>query len=228
MAEAPASRALRGSACLALLACAALAAGCAAQKAKHERDAELALIGDWLPGHYNNEAQVAEDRRLGRVPHEPLTLSIVQVHAGEIGLQMFYLQERARGAREIKLQRLISMGITDDKVVATMWSFTDPPRWREGDTTPELFSSLQPPDLKLMRGCNLIWKKEGDQFSASNELNKCDPTVSRAGFLQYLDMRVTLSADELGLIVREVDAHGNASSAYAADPYTRFRRTPGT
>jgi hypothetical protein len=221
-------RVLPGALRIAVVACAALAVGCAVEKAKHERDADLQLISDWLPGHYNNEAQIAEDRRLGRVPHDAFTLSIVQVHAGEIGVQMFYLQEMTSGAREIKLQRLISMGITNDKVVATMWSFTDPPRWREGDTTPELFTSLQPPDLKVMRGCNLVWKKQGDQFTASNELGKCDPTVSRAGFLQYLDMRITLSADELALIVREIDSHGNASSEGVADPYIRFRRSPGS
>jgi hypothetical protein len=219
--------ALLGSLQLAVLACAALAVGCAAQKAKHERDADLQVISDWLPGKYDNAAQIAEDRRTGRVPHEPLTLSVVQVHAGEIGVQMFYLQEMTSGTREIKLQRLLSMGITNDQVVATIWSFTDPPRWREGDTTPELFTALQPPDLKVMRGCNLVWKKDGGEFTASNELGKCDPTVSRTGALQYLDMRVTLSADELALIVREVDSHGNAPTERVADPYTRFRRSPG-
>jgi hypothetical protein len=212
---------------LALVTCAALAVGCAAHKAEHERQTDLDQINEWLPGHYNNEAQVAEDRRLGRVPHESLTLSIAQVHAAEIGLQMFYLQEMKNGTREIKLQRLLSMGITNDKVVATMWSFTDPPRWREGDTTPELFTSIQPPDIKVMRGCNLIWKKEGGEFTASDEIGKCDPTVSPQGFLQHLDMRVTLNADELGLIVREVDTHGKVSDESAGDPYIRFRRSPG-
>ena len=144
--------ALRGSLRLALLACAALAVGCAAEHAKHERQTDLDQINEWLPGHYNNAAQVAEDRRLGRMPHESVTLSIAQVHASEIGVQMFYLQEMKSGTRDIKLQRLLSMGITNDKVVATMWSFTDPPRWREGDTTPELFTSIQPPDIKVMRG----------------------------------------------------------------------------
>jgi hypothetical protein len=236
MADAPAApRALReslrlvmhGSLRLTLVACAALAVGCAAHKAKQQRNTDLDAISEMLPGHYNNQAQVAEDQRAGRVPHEALTLSIVQVHAGEIGVQMFYVQEMTSGTREMKLQRLLSMGTTNNQVVATLWSFTDPPRWREGDTTPELFTSLQPPDVKVMRGCNLIWKKDGTQFTAANDPGKCDPTVSQTGVLQHLEMRVTLTADELALIVREVDLHGNTSDQGAADPYIRFRRGAG-
>jgi hypothetical protein len=213
---------------LGVIACVTLAVGCAAQHSKHERNTGLEEITDWLPGHYDNQAQIAEDRRSGRVPHEALTLSVVPVYAGEIGVHMFYLQEMTTGTREIKLQRLLSMGITNDMIVASLWSFTDPPRWREGDSTPELFTALQPPDVKLMHGCSLSWKKDGAEFTASNEAGKCDPTVSHEGVLQYLQMRVRLSADEFALSVREVDSRGNVLGASAADPYIRFHRSGGS
>ncbi|HTW38797.1 MAG TPA: CpcT/CpeT family chromophore lyase [Steroidobacteraceae bacterium] len=210
---------------LALLACAALAVGCASQQAKHERDADLEQINEWLPGHYDNEAQIAADRRAGRVPHEALTLSVSQVHAGEIGVQMFYLQEMRRGSREIKLQRLLSMGIANDQIVATLWSFTDPPRWREGDTTPELFDGLQPPDVQAMRGCNLIFKKEGSRFTAADKPGRCNPDVSSTGVPESLEMRVELSPDELAISMREVDSQGHALNGASGDPYIRFRRS---
>ena len=226
MADAPAGSAARLR--LALAACAVLVASCAAHQAKQQRDTDLQLISDLLPGHYDDQVQIAEDRRAGRVPPEALTLSIVQVHAGEIGVQMFYLQEMTRGTRDIKLQRLLSMGLANDQVVATVWSFTDPPRWREGDSTPELFAALQPPDLKVMRGCNLIWKKEGSRFTAANAPGKCEPGVSPGGVPQYLRMRVQLSPDELDLMVREEDAQGDGLVGHATDSYIHFRHTPGT
>lgn len=213
---------------LALLACAALAVGCASQQAKHQRDADLEQIDEWLPGHYDNTAQVAEDRRLGRVPHEALTLRLVQVHAGEIGVQMFYLQEMRHGSREIKLQRLLSMGIANDQIVATLWSFTDPPRWREGDTTPELFDGLQPPDVQALHGCNLIFKKEGSRFTAADKPGKCNPDVSASGVPESLEMRLELTPDELAISMREVDAQGRALGGGSGDPYIRFRRSSGS
>jgi hypothetical protein len=228
---------------LGLLACASLAAGCAAEQAKHEREGDLEQISEWLPGHYDNRAQIAEDRRAGRTPHEALTLSVMQVHAGELGVRMFYLQEMASGTRQIKLQRLISMGVAKDRIVSSLWSFTDPPRWREGDSTPELFSGLQPQDVTLMHGCSLEWKKDKDDkdnkdnkdkeeedvpFTASNELGNCDPNVSSAGILQHVQMRARLDADEFALSMHEVDSHGNALEPSPGDPYIRFRRSGGS
>ncbi len=220
-----ASGARSGSLVLGLIACAALAAGCAAHHAKHERQTDLDLIGELLAGHYDNQAQIAEDRLHGRPPHEALTLSIVQVHADEIGVRMFYLQEMKTGTRDIKLQRLLSVGITNDHVVATQWEFTDPPRWREGDTTPELFTALQPPDVNVMRGCGLSFKKEGTRFSASTQAGKCSPGVSSTGVLESLEMRLELTPDELALSSREVDGQGRPVTADRDDPYIRFHRS---
>jgi hypothetical protein len=207
-------------------ACAALAAGCASQAKRDQADVDA--IAEMLPGRYDNQAQVAEDQRAGRTPHEALTLSVTPVDAAELGLRIFYLQETATGTREIKLQRLLSMGFVDGKIVTTLWSFTDPARWREGDTTPELFTSLQPPDVRVMRGCNLVWKKETARFTASNERGKCEPSVSRTGVLQSLEVRVVLTADELALSTRPVDSQGNPSNGRYEDPYTRFRRSGGS
>jgi hypothetical protein len=208
--------------------CATLAAGCASEEKRD--NADLMTIAEMLPGHYDNQAQIAEDRRAGRTPHEALTLSLTSVDAAELGLHIFYLQEMATGTRDIKLQRLLSMGVADGKIVTTLWSFTEPQRWREGDTTPELFTSLQPPDVKVMRGCNLLWKKEGLglRFTAANELGKCDPGVSQTGVLQSQEMRVVLTTDELALSTRPVDSHGNPLSGHEEDPYIRFRRSGGS
>ncbi|HTX24599.1 MAG TPA: CpcT/CpeT family chromophore lyase [Steroidobacteraceae bacterium] len=220
-----------GTGALLVLLAAALAAGCASETKRHKAD--LAEVTEWLPGRYDNQAQVAADRRAGRAPHEALALSVLPVVAAEMGVQMFYLQETATDTREIKLQRLLSMGIIDGKIVGTLWSFTDPPRWREGETQPELFTSLQPQDVRALRGCNLTWKKAGtkehedEKFTASTELGKCNPSVSRSGVPDSTEIRAVLTPDELDVSTRPVDAQGRALSATEADPYIRFRRSGG-
>ncbi len=207
-------------------ACVALAASCATQAKRDQAEADA--IAEMLPGHYDNQAQVAEDQRAGRKPHEALILSVTPIDAAEIGVRMFYLHETASGTGEIKLQRLLSVGLIDGKIVATLWSFTEPQRWRDGDTTPELFTSLQPPDVKAMRGCNLVWKKDGTRFTASNEPGKCEPGVSRTGVLQSVEMRVILTADQFALSTRLVDSDGRPLSGGPDDPYIRFRRSGGS
>src|SRR5215469_12214739 len=157
------------SACLAALSLAAVfaAAGCASQSP--HRDVELAQIDEWLPGRYDNQAQIAADRRTGRPPHEPLALSVVPVDALQMGHHVFYVEESAGRIeppgtpRLILAQHLASIDVVGGKIVAAIYSFTDPQRWREGLRMPELFSSLQPEDVKLMRGCGLTWSTDPAQ-----------------------------------------------------------------
>jgi CpeT/CpcT family (DUF1001) len=212
---------------LLLPACVALAAGCTGE-GNRKQQAGLDAVSEMLPGRYDNQAQIAEDQRSGRVPHEALTLSVLPINADTIGVHMFYVQEMASGTREVRLQRLLSVGLIEGKIVATQWAFTDPQRWREGDSTPEIFTSLQPPDVRALRGCNLTFKKDGAQFTGSTELGKCNPGVSHTGVLQSLEMRVELTADELALSTRFVDPQGHALSGRDQDPYIRFRRSGGS
>lgn len=223
-----ASRAPRrlGAALTAVAAAAvALAAGCAGQAKR--TDADLLQLSDWLPGFYDNQVQIAADRQAGRAPHESLLLTVVPVDTEQLGTgHVFYMQEMTAGASQrVTMQRLLSFSAVKDGIVETVWTLNDPERWRGAVTTPELFTALQPDDIRPMRGCNLKWKKEGERFTAQNDPSTCRALSPRTGGVEFMDMRVELSADELAISTRPVE---RGASGQGGDPYDRFRRNGGS
>jgi CpeT/CpcT family (DUF1001) len=219
-------------ACLSALSLATglLATGCASQSQALHGDAELAQIDEWLPGRYDNQGQIAADRRAGRPPHEPLALSVVPVDALQMGHHVFYVEEAAGHIeppgtpRLILAQHLASIDFVNGKIVAAIYSFTDPQRWREGLSMPELFSALQPEDVKLMRGCGLIWTTAPGKDLAVNDPSHCISSSALTGGAEPLAIHVELTRDEIAVSTAPAEAGG---SNPAADSYVRFRRSGG-
>ena len=207
---------------LALIAPLVLLASCATQGRVNDRD--LTQIDQWLPGHYDNRAQVADDRRAGRQPHEARTLMIAAVESLMIGRHVFYLEERtADSERRVVQQRIISFDVVGAFIVETPWSLTDPPRWRDAEANPDLFTSLQPPDLKQVRGCQLTWKKEEDRFVAMDDRQRCRTSAPDGGTM-LLEIRIELSNDGLGLSERGYAPDGKMIEGRQEDPFIRFVR----
>ncbi|MGB6451705.1 MAG: CpcT/CpeT family chromophore lyase [Steroidobacteraceae bacterium] len=214
-----------GTRVLLVAAAAVLAAGCAGHAKR--TDADLVQLTEWLPGFYDNQVQIAEEQQAGRAPGEPVALTVVPVEAQEIGTHVFYMQEMTKGpTAHVILQRLLTFNTGKDEIVETMWSLADPGRWRGADTTPELFTSLQPDDVHPMQGCDLKWKKEGDHFTASNDPARCRMISPRTGGVEFTDMRVELTADELAISTQT--ARAGVAIVPGAGPYVRFRRNGGS
>lgn len=137
---------------------AALLVGCASQTKL--RQAELVQILQWLPGEYNSDK---------------LAMAVVPVYAPRLGRNVFYVQEMAANdPRQITLQRLWSFEVTeDDQLVQSVWSLAEPARWRNAHLTPDLFKSLQPQDMQRVPGCELLWKKEEERFTATVASPRC-------------------------------------------------------
>lgn len=218
---------------LACFGAAMLAAGCASESV--HSDVELARLDQWLPGRYDNQAQIAADHRAGRPPHEALTLAVVPVDAIQIGHHVFYVEEsvgraasNGGGPRLVLAQRLASLDVVKGRIVAALYSFTDPPRWREGAMTPELFTALQPQDVKLMHGCALTFLMPSGteaakvtKLVAADDPGQCQATSPLTGSVEPLAIRIELTRDEIALSAQS----GETPPTPDAGSYTRFRRS---
>jgi hypothetical protein len=210
---------------LAVLALAGLVAGCASNKGQL-RESDLMQLEQWLPGHYDNSAQVADDRRAGRTPHETRTLTIVPVDSLLLGKHAFYAQETASDdPQHITGQRLMVFELSGEHILQSVFTLTDPRRWRAADTSPELFTGLQPPDIKLMRGCGLVWSKGTGRFTAENDKDLCRESAPGGGNPVQTESRAELSPDELAVSDRGFDSHGKLVYGRDDEPFTRFVRT---
>lgn len=203
----------------------ALAAGCAGQRKRAQAD--LVELGLWLPGYYDNQAQVRADELAGRPAHETLALSVIPIDATFIGKHVYYLEEATGGRpRRVMLQRLVSFTATKTGIVESLWTLTDPTRWLGAAATPELFTALQPGDVRRMEGCDLQWTRVGARFTAADDPDDCRIESPGTGRVESVDLHLRLGANELAISSHPAGA-STAQAAPGADPYVRFRRNGG-
>jgi CpeT/CpcT family (DUF1001) len=225
---------------VALAACGAFC-GCGGQPQK-KPDVTLLPLWEWLPGHYDNEEQREQDRHAGRVPPASLRLAIVAVKVPMLGEHVYYEQESTDEYPPHVTQQHLLVFTPADKpekpqkpgevvevvdVVEAIWNLTDPPRWRGGVESPELFTGVQPPDVKLDHGCELNWKHEGEHFSGASDRQKCRTVQSGVGSV-YTERRVEVGPEGLAVSNQSYDADGRLVSGRQGDPFVHFRRAAGS
>lgn len=188
-----------------VLAAAALLVACASQSKL--REAELVQLLEWYPGHYGN-AQAA------------LELNIVRVYAPSIGKYVFYQQEAAADdPRRVFTQRLVSFEVVKGiGIVQSLWSPTEPTRWRDAHLNADLFKGMQPQDFTRLSGCELAWSQKDGRFIGANDKKACRNGSGR------MDLRAELTADELALANLTYDFSGKLVQGNVAEPFYRFRR----
>lgn len=210
-----------------LVAVAALA-GCATPQTG-KGDVLLRQIEGWLPGHYDNRAQVATDRKHGTTVHPAVSAVIVRIDSLMVGDHVYYLQEsNTDDPRQLLGQYIISFEVVKDKIVEAVWTFSDPKHWRGADETPELLTAMQPADLKLLTGCSLEWKKVGDHFEAGNDPQLCHSTPISVPAAVSAHWRIELTADQLGLSEQAYDSDGDLVYGRATDSFIRLRKRSNT
>ena len=212
----------RGAALAALL----LLAGCGANQ-KALREEELSRIAEWLPGTYDNRAQVDEDlARNAAEIHQPLRLVIVPVSAPIIGEQVYYAESSdAMDTRRVIDQRLYSFEKTyDDQSIAhTIYRFKEPDRWAGGTQREDIFKSVVRDDLSAQSGCELKWETKGEGLVGQSSLTSCK-SAPKAGLSRKVEIRYELEAETLNLSERAFDSKGKLVEGLQVDPLYRFRK----
>jgi hypothetical protein len=202
--------------------------GCATPQ-DSKSDVLVRQIEGWLPGHYDNRAQVATDHKHGGPLHPAVSAVIVRIDSLMIGDHVYYLQEsNTDDPQQMLGQYIISFESVKDKIVEAVWTFTEPKHWRGADETPELLAAMQPADLRLLTGCSLEWKKVEDHFSASNDPKLCHSTPISAPAAVSAHWRIELTADQLGISEQAYDSDGDLVYGTLEDSYIRLRKRSNT
>ena len=190
------------------------------------REAELEQLLEWLPGQYDNAAQAQADTRAGvQPPHEALALAIVPVDDPVIGKYVFYVQEMAADdPRRVMVQKVWTIDLTDKGIVQTVWTLAEPLRWRDGQRDPDLLRGMMNHDVAQATGCDLIWKKKGEQFVAANDPKTCRTTSRATSGTVQIDTRMELDAVGFGLAENATDVNGHLAQGRTDEPFYRFQK----
>jgi hypothetical protein len=211
---------------LAIVGVSILLTACAAITAPQRRDNELKEFTLLVPGTYDNIAQAIADERKGvHPPHDKLTIAIVPILAPTVGDHVFYMQEMAADdPRRVMTQRIYTFDSTDLGIVQTQWALKEPLHWRDGHLTPEVFESLVPQDLRVLRGCSIVWKKSSDRYvGATNPGRGHESSSPEEGLLQ-MEIRTELGPDELAIAEVATDATGRMVRGRQDEPFYRFHK----
>ncbi|MEJ0007142.1 MAG: CpcT/CpeT family chromophore lyase [Steroidobacteraceae bacterium] len=199
--------------------------GACATPQSSKSDADLLQLEGWLPGHYDNRAQVATDHKHGGLIHPAVSAVIVRVDSLTVGKDVYYMEESdTDNLRQITAQHILSFEVVKDRIVEAVWTLAEPARWHNGAEMPELFSALQPPDLKLLTGCSLEWKRTPEGFTASNDQKLCHSVPPSVAAAVNAHWRMELSADQLGVSEQAYDSDGDLVYGTAEDSYIRLRK----
>jgi hypothetical protein len=208
---------------LLLTAVCLLAGGCTTNDTL--RQADLDRIAEWLPGTYDNRAQVEADlaKNVADV-HAPIQLDIVSVSAVIIGKDTYFVQRSdAMNPRRVLSAQLYSFEKTsDNKAIAqTIYDFKEADRWSSGHDRPDIFKSVVPDDLSSTSGCELKWDFVDGHFTAHSSGASCRG-VGAGG--RRTEVKIELTATELRLSEQSFDSAGNVTSGRKDDPFFEFHK----
>ena len=122
---------------------------------------------------------------------------VAPVEAPWLGQHVLYLEEFLHDDPEsIRRQLLLDLQPADPPAVGVrvrMYSFKEARRWIHLDRRPKLLSNLHRAEVVKAEGCDLMLKKEGDQFTGGTVGRDCIDI--RDGGLRYVEYRLVIGED---------------------------------
>jgi len=122
---------------------------------------------------------------------------IAPVEAAWLGQHVLYLEEFLHDDPEsIRRQLLLDLQPAEPPAVGVrvrLYSFKEPRRWIHLDRRPKLLTDLRRAEVVKAEGCDLMLKKEGDQYSGGTVGRDCIDI--RDGGLRYVEYRVVIGED---------------------------------
>jgi hypothetical protein len=122
---------------------------------------------------------------------------VAPVEAPWLGQHVLYLEEFLHDDPEsIRRQLLLDLQPAEPPAVGVrvrLYSFKEPRRWIHLDRRPKLLSDLHRAEVVKAEGCDLMLKKEGEQFSGGTVGRDCIDI--RDGGLRYVEYRLVVGED---------------------------------
>ena len=122
---------------------------------------------------------------------------VAPVEAPWLGQHVLYLEEFLHDDPEgIRRQLLLDLQPAEPPALGVrvrMYSFKAPRRWIHLDRRPKLLASLHRAEVVKAEGCDLMLKKEGDQFTGGTAGRDCIDV--RDGGLRYVEYRLVVGED---------------------------------
>lgn len=182
------------------------------QAAESSRDVET--LAGWWPGIYDTSEQLVYSQF--SEPGDPASGSEVRIRTIVAPLALPWLGEHVLYVEEFPhddpedLRRQTLMKLVPNRgggVRVRLYTLREPGRFRHLHRSPALIPALTMDDLEADPGCDLVMRREVQQFSGGTEGNACrDDSASEA---RYVDYRLLVGEDLYWYRLRRYAIRGN-------------------
>ncbi|MEM7049266.1 MAG: chromophore lyase CpcT/CpeT [Acidobacteriota bacterium] len=181
--------------------------------AEADLDADLAQMMEWFTGEFDNFWQArTEKAEEVEEPHGRIHSIFAPVSWPELGEHVFYVQQYADGDPDkIYRQRLYSFrpNAEEKAIELVIYAPPDPAAVKDAHLDSSKLEGIEVSDLKSYPGCEVYWQRRDDHFVGFTKEGACRVVSSRSGRTLVISDDLKLTADEIWIQDRAVDAEGN-------------------
>ncbi|WP_350291543.1 chromophore lyase CpcT/CpeT [uncultured Croceitalea sp.] len=142
---------------------------------------DLLLLSKWFEGEFDNDSQNWYEGRGGwpgkeEEKHERIHVIHTRINAPEIGEYVFYIEEYTGGdSTKVGRQRIVNFKSNAPKETIEMelYFLRDSKKYLGTYATPKVFDGLKKESLFGLDGCNVFFKRIGEQYHGSMKDKSC-------------------------------------------------------
>jgi hypothetical protein len=184
----------------------------AASAAKETRqDKEVAAVLNLWPGNFDNREQVQTNADMSRPSsaHVRIHSAIRRVEVPELGQHILYVEDYRDNDPTALLHHRLYVLAADDLakgVRITQFRFVNSPDYRGAINDLGRLSALTRADVLEQRGCDIVLRRDGDEFTGGTY-----PMTCRTDNGLGIDSQIWLSADSVRLRERTINIKSGRS-----------------
>lgn len=142
---------------------------------------DLTILSNWFEGEFDNDSQIwLEGRRDWKgnpdEKHDRIHATHKRVHAPEVGRHVFYVEEYTNDdPKNITRQRVVSFesSANTNEIEMKLYFLQSPENFLLANHSNNSFPTISKEDLFDLEGCNLFFKRIGEQYHGSMRSAEC-------------------------------------------------------
>ncbi len=194
---------------------------------------DFQLFLRWFEGRFDNDRQVFFERDLN-VPedarHERIHSIFRRVQLPAFGEQVFYVEQYLDGdPARVYRQRIYVMSLdqAQNAIRLTIHIPNHPEALRGAYSEPTLLRGLAPEQTTTHAGCDVLWRRQENQFVGAVPEGSCRVTSSRSGRTLVISDDLVLTQDAIWIHDRAEDEQGQYVYGNRAGVPHQLRRPRG-
>lgn len=190
---------------------------------------DMELFLKWFEGEFDNYKQHREDKKKNiKNPHEHIHSIIMPVEMKNIDGHTFYIQQYFGGnPGNIYRQRIYSIHWDSRvrKIITRVYKFKENPgKYAEVPKNPSILENIELSEISYIKGCDVVWERNGNKFYGKIEGNNCTLISSGSGKKLSISENLVLSRDAFWILETTVNEKGEVIYGRKDGIYNKLQR----